>query len=61
MESLFSVMLLQNRELLTVYFLLFILLKPALQKQSLYRNVLFKLKANTVCTLKSLCFVHLRE
>lgn len=27
MESLFSVMLLQNRGLLTVYFLLFILLK----------------------------------
>lgn len=54
MESLFLVMLLQNRGLLTVYFLLFILVKPALQKQSLCPNVLFKLKANTLCTPKSL-------
>lgn len=59
MESLSSVMLLQNRGLLTVYFLLFVLLKPASREQSLGPNVFFELKENTVYTPKSLCFMQL--
>lgn len=59
MESLSSITLLQNRGLLTVYFLLFILLKPASQEQSLGPNVFFDLKVNTVYTPKSLGFVQL--
>lgn len=58
-ESLSSLMLLQNRGLLTVYFLLFVLLKPASQKQSLGTNVFFGLKVHTVYTLKSLHLMHL--
>lgn len=60
-ESLSSLMLLQNRGLLIIYFLLFVLLKPASQKQSLGLNVFFELEVHTVCTPKSLHFVHLER
>lgn len=61
MDSLSAVMLLLNRWLLTVHFLLFVLLFPASQKESLGPNVFCELEVNPVCTPKSLRFFRSRE
>lgn len=61
METLSFVTLLWNGWLLAVYSLLFTLLMPASQKQSLGPNLFSELAVSPACTPKSFCFSHRRE